>query len=239
MARPSPSRSSPSAMCPSAMLLLFSASASRSDSSSTFFARGVNGMWPPRPRPRRGGVERARSEGRLHAVPDGVQVDAERAERRRRRGRRADVADADCRRRSTPGSGRGGPGRRRSGCPGRAGRAAGARCRCGRDAGGGPPPAPDDDLPGLLGEPFEHRSVPPPERPAAARVLLVHCLPGDAQELGDLLPRPALVAGVADLEVLEPLHQRPQRPDRLQPDGGVPAAGSGWPPASCPPWLST
>src|SRR5688572_25214446 len=56
-------------------------------------------------------------------------------------------------------------------------------------------------------------SVLPPERPAAARVLLVHCLPGDAQELGDLVPRPALLAGVADLEGLQALDERPQRTD--------------------------
>ena len=57
----------------------FSAIASRSDSSSTFFARGVNGMWPARlPRPARD-VERARPERRLHLSPDGVEIDAERA----------------------------------------------------------------------------------------------------------------------------------------------------------------
>jgi hypothetical protein len=33
-------------MWPSAMSLDFIATASRSDSSSTFFARGVKGMWP-------------------------------------------------------------------------------------------------------------------------------------------------------------------------------------------------
>src|SRR4029453_10580563 len=70
-------------------------------------------------------------------------------------------------------------------------------------------------------------SVLPPERPAAARVLLVHGLPGDAEELGDLVPRPALVSGVADLEGLQPLAQHPQGPDPAEPGCRVLAAGGG------------
>jgi hypothetical protein len=37
------------------------------------------------------------------------------------------------------------------------------------------------------------------------RVLLVHCLLADSQEQGDLLPRPAVRPGVADLQRLQPL----------------------------------
>ena len=68
-------------------------------------------------------------------------------------------------------------------------------------------------------------SVPSPERPAAARVLLVHRLPGDAEPLGDLLPRPALIAGVLHLEGLQALDEDPQGSDGLQTHRGVPAAG--------------
>jgi len=56
-------------------------------------------------------------------------------------------------------------------------------------------------------------SAPSPERPTAARVLLVHRLPGDAETLGDLLPRPALIAGVLHLEGLEALDEDPQGTD--------------------------
>jgi hypothetical protein len=52
-----------------------------------------------------------------------------------------------------------------------------------------------------------------PERPTAARVLLVHRLPGDAEALGNLLVRPALVAGVLHLEGLEALNEDPQGSD--------------------------
>src|SRR3954471_23589159 len=70
-------------------------------------------------------------------------------------------------------------------------------------------------------------SVLPPERPAAARVLLVHGLPAHAEQLGDLLPRPALLAGVGDLERLETLDEGSQGPDGTEADRRVLAAGSG------------
>ena len=71
----------------------------------------------------------------------------------------------------------------------------------------------DHGLPGRVGEPLEHCSVLPPEQAAARRVLLVHRLPGDPELLGDLLPRPALVARVLDLERLQAFDERAQGPD--------------------------
>ena len=239
MASPSPSRSSPSAMWPSAMLLLFSASASRSDSSSTFFARGVNGMWPFGARVPRRGVERARSEGRLHAVPDGVQVDADRAEGRGVEplvaGERADGRHGRLPGQAVPGQDGGG-----RGVAGRAGRGAGARCRCG------------------WGGARRASSCAPTTTCRASSVNRSNI----AQSLRRSGPRPlayflctacretpsswAICSHVQPwsrallhLEGLQPLDERPQRPDRLQPDGGVPAAGGGCHLRSCPSWLST
>src|SRR5690606_40286495 len=63
-----------------------------------------------------------------------------------------------------------------------------------------------------------------PEEAAAAAVLLVDGLPAHAEADRDLLPGPALVAGVGDLEGLQPLGQLAQRADGPQPDRGVPAA---------------
>src|SRR3954467_6044735 len=70
-------------------------------------------------------------------------------------------------------------------------------------------------------------SVLPPERPAAARVLLLHGLSADAEHLGDLLPRPAVLAGLAALERLETLDKGCHRPDGTEADRRVLAAGSG------------
>src|SRR3954451_1486748 len=67
--------------------------------------------------------------------------------------------------------------------------------------------------------------APSPERPTAARVFLVHRLPGDAEPLGDLLPRPALVARVLHLEGLQPLDERAQGTHGRQAHRGIPAAG--------------
>src|SRR5262249_32173374 len=58
-----------------------------------------------------------------------------------------------------------------------------------------------------------------------AGVLLVHRLLADAQEEGDLRPRPAVRPGVADLQRLQPLRQLPQRARRPQPFGWVSPAG--------------
>ena len=60
-------------------------------------------------------------------------------------------------------------------------------------------------------------------REPAAAVLLVHRLAADAERVGDLLPAPAALARVLDLQLLERLEQRPQRRDRGQPDGRVAA----------------
>jgi hypothetical protein len=59
----------------------------------------------------------------------------------------------------------------------------------------------------------------------SATVLLVHGLLAHAQRLRDLLPGPALVAGVLDLELLKRRKQRPKRGNRTQPDLRVSARG--------------
>src|SRR3954447_14033853 len=51
------------------------------------------------------------------------------------------------------------------------------------------------------------------------RVLLVDRLPGDAEGLGDLRPRPSVAQGALDLRVLHPVGEPPQR------DGGGEAIG--------------
>ena len=118
-------RTAPSRMCSGPMCRSPRASASRSESSSAFFAARENGRRPPRPL-----AERARPEALLDPAPDRVEVDADRGERvgvepagrpdvgPERRGRQAE------RRRARPG-----PGRRAR--PRRA-RSGGARRRSGR-----------------------------------------------------------------------------------------------------------
>lgn len=56
-------------------------------------------------------------------------------------------------------------------------------------------------------------------------MLAVHGLPGDSETRGDVLPRPAVGAGVVDLQLLELLGERTQRGDGSQPDVWV-SAGS-------------
>jgi len=56
-------------------------------------------------------------------------------------------------------------------------------------------------------------------------VLLVDGLPADAESVGDLLPRPAALSGVVDLEHLEPLGEVAQGADRAETDVGVAAGG--------------
>lgn len=47
-----------------------------------------------------------------------------------------------------------------------------------------------------------------------------------SESVGDLLPRPPLIARVSDLKPLEPFQQPAQGGDRPEPDLGVFAAGS-------------
>jgi hypothetical protein len=47
----------------------------------------------------------------------------------------------------------------------------------------------------------------------------------DSQNGGDLLPRPIMSASVADLQLLEFVHQPAERSDRAQPNGRISAAG--------------
>jgi hypothetical protein len=77
-----------------------------------------------------------------------------------------------------------------------------------------------EDLAGRQVETLEHGSVPP--LPIAA-VLLVDRLAADPEVLRDVLPRPAVRSGVADVEHLELLHQGPQRRHRRQADRRVQA----------------
>jgi hypothetical protein len=53
-------------------------------------------------------------------------------------------------------------------------------------------------------------------------------LPAHAQDGGDPLPAPALIAGVRDLELLYGLQEGAQRSNRAKPDFRVLAAGSGY-----------
>src|SRR3982751_6276306 len=57
-------------------------------------------------------------------------------------------------------------------------------------------------------------------------MLLVDGLFADAEGVGDLLPRPALGAGVADLERLERLGEPVEGDDRAQTDRRVGTAGA-------------
>ena len=190
--------------------------------------RAVNGMWPcarsgpPARRGRRGRTSPRRcSRTASRSMPDGARVPRRRARRRRRSARTAAT--------TARGSARAGRGRRRWGSPaGRAGRAAGARCRCGRSAARRASScACDDDLPGSS---VNRSNIAQSLRRSGPRPLayfLCTACRVTPEQLGDLLPRPALVAGVVHLERLQPLDERPQRPDRLQPDARVPAAGGG------------
>ena len=56
-------------------------------------------------------------------------------------------------------------------------------------------------------------------------MLLVHRLFGDPEYVGDVLPRPALTAGIGDLRGLEGFGETPQRRCGLKPDPGVGTAG--------------
>jgi hypothetical protein len=58
-------------------------------------------------------------------------------------------------------------------------------------------------------------------------VLLVDGLPGDAEGLGDLLPRPAASPGVADLEDLQAVGELAEGTDGAQADRGVVGGGRG------------
>jgi len=57
------------------------------------------------------------------------------------------------------------------------------------------------------------------------RVLLMHRLLADFQRVRDLLPRPALPAGVANLQALETLGESPQRERGTQTGSDIGAAG--------------
>jgi len=61
----------------------------------------------------------------------------------------------------------------------------------------------------------------------AARVLLMHCLPGDAEDLGDLLPGPSLLPGVVHLQCLQLLQQPAKRGHGPEPGPRVRAVSSG------------
>ena len=65
----------------------------------------------------------------------------------------------------------------------------------------------------------------PPEAEAAAGVLVVHGLLGDAEVGRDLLPGPASGSGVLHLQGLQDLDQATQGGHRGQPDLGILAAG--------------
>ena len=99
----------------------------------------------------------------------------------------------------------------------RGGRAAGARCRSSRGAGRPRRPARQHDgLAGVVREALEHqpsnrRSRPPPCLRCTA------CLETPSAR-ADLLPRPAPLARVGDVQRLEALDQGAQRGDRAQPD---------------------
>src|SRR5690348_9312396 len=56
---------------------------------------------------------------------------------------------------------------------------------------------------------------------APGGVLLVHRLAGDPQRRGDLLPGPAVLPRVVDVQALQLVGQPPQREHRLQPDRGI------------------
>src|SRR3954453_75589 len=57
------------------------------------------------------------------------------------------------------------------------------------------------------------------------RVLLVDALAGHVERVGDLLPGPAVAAGVGGLQMLEPLEQAAQRDNGAQANPGISAAG--------------
>src|SRR5579862_2437475 len=59
----------------------------------------------------------------------------------------------------------------------------------------------------------------------SASVLLVHGLPGHAEDLGDLLPGPAVVPGVVHLERLKLLQEPAQGGDGAKPGARVRAVG--------------
>jgi hypothetical protein len=90
---------------------------------------------------------------------------------------------------------------------------------------------------GLVGEAFEHRGCPLVSARAdaagvmaetgAARVLLVHGLPRDAEDLGDLLPGPPLLPRVVHLECLELLQQPAEGGHGPEPGARVRAVGGG------------
>jgi len=54
----------------------------------------------------------------------------------------------------------------------------------------------------------------------------VHGLFGDAETAGDVLPGPAELACLLDLQQLQPFGQRTKGGDRAQPDVGVVAGGA-------------
>jgi len=56
-------------------------------------------------------------------------------------------------------------------------------------------------------------------------MLLVHRLFGDPEYVGDVLPRPALTAGIGDLRGLEGFGETPQCRCGLKPDPGIGTAG--------------
>src|SRR3954454_23969889 len=57
------------------------------------------------------------------------------------------------------------------------------------------------------------------------RVLLVNALAGHVERVGDLLPGPAVAAGVGDLQMLKPLKQAAQRHDSAEPNPRISTAG--------------
>src|SRR6202012_2583873 len=67
-----------------------------------------------------------------------------------------------------------------------------------------------DRDPGITRELLERHWSSPPV------VLLVHRLPTHAQRIGDGLPTPALLAGIGDVDGLQPLLQTLQGPHRAQ-----------------------
>lgn len=77
-----------------------------------------------------------------------------------------------------------------------------------------------DDRHGVRIAAIEHGSAP---ASATNVVLLVDGLPGDAQAVGDRLPRPAELPGVVDVEFLEFLDEIAKGGDGGEPDRGVAA----------------
>jgi hypothetical protein len=77
-----------------------------------------------------------------------------------------------------------------------------------------------DDGHGVRVAAIEHGSAP---ASSTNVMLLVDGLPGDAQAVGDRLPRPAELAGVVDVQFLEFLHEIAKCGDGREPDSWIAA----------------